>query len=158
MSKIELRPKPVIPERFKSPNPEVAVFIVNLMSYVDHSGRTVQHGEDNLKHFNYRPANEKPFFFHSFYFEHPEQLEGGVYLLGGLDQQNGSREINGQNYDLYTSYDLIYSQRGGFKVAKIQSAIPVVFSGENAITLGKTNLTDKGIQRLTKKIHSSTKS
>lgn len=157
MAKIELRPSSVVPERFRSPSPEVTVFIASLMSYVDQHAIVVKQGEDNAIHLNIRPANRKPLFFEAFYCDHPQEAPGGSFILGGLERQTGNTQIDGQNYSLYTSYELIYQKRQGFVIRESQSAIPDTFDEIGSITLRTRRLTTKGIQRLTRRIQGANK-
>lgn len=152
MSKIELRPSKISPERFKSPSPEVAVFIASLMSYVDQHAVLAKQGEDNTLYLNLRAANKNPLFFEAFYLDHPQEAPGGSFILGGLERQTGNTQIDGRSYSLYTSYDLTYQKRQGFVVRESQSALPDIFDDNGSITLRTRRLTPKGIQRLTKKI------
>ena len=94
MSKIELRPSEVIPERFRSPNPEVAVFIASLMYYVEQNAVVAKQGEDNAIHLNIRPVNKNPLFFQAFYLDHPQETPSGSFVLGGLERQTGNTQID----------------------------------------------------------------
>lgn len=156
MQKVETKLESIIPEGFQPPSTEVVVFIVGLMSYVDQNGRIARYGDNNIVHFNIRPANTDPLFFYSFYFEHPTQYPNGTYLLGGVDRAHETRKIYGEQYDLYRSYELIYDPNKGFRVLAIQTATPSVFDGKGAIRLWESQMSKNGIQRLSRRIHTST--
>lgn len=157
MSKIELRPTSVNPDKFRSPSLEVAVFIANLMSYVNQNAVVAKQGEDNTLHLSIRPVNKNPLFFEAFYLARPEKALGGSFILGGLERETGNTQIDGKNYSLYTSYELTYQKRQGFVVRESQSAIPDTFDDNGSITLRTRRLTTKGIQRLTRKIQGAIK-
>lgn len=156
MSKTEVKPESIVLEHFTRPNPGIAVFIVGLMSHVDQNKRVTQYGDGNTVHFNIKPANTNPLFFHSFYFEHPLLQIDGTYLMGGVDQNMGTANINGQNHQLYRTYELFYHPSQGFRVMALQSAIPTYFEGKEAITLWQSKMSNKGVQRLSQKIRANT--
>ena len=156
MSKTEVKPGSIVLEYFMRPTPVMAVFIVDLMSHVDQNKRVTQYGEENAAHFNIRPANTNPLFFHSFYFEHPLPQTDGTFLLGGVDQNMGNATIKNQSHELFRTYELFYHPLDGFRVMASQSAIPTIFKGERELILWQSKMSNKGIQRLSRKIRTNT--
>lgn len=155
MAKIEAKLQSIIPEHFIRPKPAIAVFVVDLMSHVGKNELIAKLGEENAVHFNIRPANTNPPFFHSFYYEHPLPQADGTFLLGGLDQSMGNTTINSQSHELFRTYELFYDPLDGFRVMALQSAIPTLFIGKDAAILWQSKMSNKGIQRLSKKIRAN---
>lgn len=153
MAQVEALIKPIIPEGFTAVSPEIAVFMTALCSYVDSKGGIVAaYGSTNIIHFKHRPRRTHPAFSSSFYYEKPVELSDGTYLLGGIDRTDGNAQIEGKQYDLYRSHDLVYDQTHGFGVIEMQSGTPVPFYGEGAITVWGKPMTKKGIQRLSRRL------
>lgn len=158
MAQVEAPIKPIIPEGFKAPSPEIAVFLTALISYVNHGENSTPYGENNVIHFNNRSKTRKPtpIFFSSFYYEKPVELPDGTFILGGLDRNDGKTELDGIGYDLYRSHDVVYDANIGFRIIESQTGTPVEFFGKGAVTIWEKPMTKRGIQRLSRKLFINT--
>ncbi|MBI3984497.1 MAG: hypothetical protein HY344_00950 [Candidatus Levybacteria bacterium] len=158
MLKTEIEQSILIPESFRPPSPTIALFMVDLVSYVERN-RIYQQDPRNPASVSVRTADSNPLFFHAFYYRRPRLYLDRVdktYLLGGVDRKEGVSLVNGQSHDLYRSYELVYSPQEGFNVMAIQTAIPNPYEGEGAIVLWRSKMSKKGIQRLSRKIQRDT--